>query len=64
MVEEINSLIAKEISLETHYDEYKGLMNSVQAAANDLLILINSGKQGNTADFKKKLSLFLELLKT
>jgi len=34
MVEEINSLIAKEVSLETHYDEYRGHVNDIQNAVN------------------------------
>lgn len=64
MIEEINSLIAKDVLLETHYDDYRTHMLSVQDAAIEIVTMINQGKQGNAAEFKKKLNLFLELLKT
>lgn len=39
-------------------------MGDIQNTVNDILAMINSGKQDNTADLKKKLNLFLELLRT
>lgn len=52
------------MSLETHYDDYRAHLGSIQDAANEILVLINSGRQGNMADLKNKLNLFLQLLRT
>ena len=38
-------------------------MLDIQNIANQLLVFINSGKQGNTALFKEKLNSFLQLLR-
>lgn len=64
MIEEINGLIAKEVSVETHYDEYRSHVSSIQDSITEIITLLNQGKQGNTVEFKKKLNLLLELLRT
>ena len=64
MIEEINTLIAKEVNIDIHYEDYQNHMLSVQNAINEILINLSSGKQANTADLKKKLTLLLELLRT
>lgn len=64
LVEEINNLIAKEVSLETHYDEYRGVVKTIQDEINALIVLINSGSRVDTAQLKKKLQVLLELFRT
>ena len=64
MIQEINRLIAKEVSVETHYDEYRNHVRGIQDSITELIGLISQGKQGNTAEFKKKLTSLLELLRT
>ena len=48
----------------SYYEDYQNHMLSVQNAINEILINLSSGKQANTADLKKKLTLLLELLRT
>lgn len=39
-------------------------MRGIQDSITELIGLISQGKQGNTAEFKKKLTALLELLRT
>lgn len=64
MVEEINQLIAKEVSLDVHEEEYRAQVKLIETTVSEILGLISSSRQPNTADLKKKLSVFLDLLKT
>jgi hypothetical protein len=65
MVEEINNLIAKEVSLDTHYEEYRSVVSEVQKEVSRLITFINSsGKQPNTVELKQKLHSLSELLRT
>ena len=62
MVEEINSLIAKQVEIDTHYGDYKSLMEKIKNSGNELMSSLKSSRQANTNQLKDRLNQFLRLL--